>query len=55
MTVSLTCRPCGTLITAESTDELVIQVQTHARDHDGAPELSREHILAHLHGEDLED
>lgn len=55
MTVSLTCGPCGTVITAEDEDELVIRVQAHARDHDGAPDLSREHILSHLRGENPEE
>lgn len=52
MSISLTCGPCGTVITAEDEDELVSAVQAHARDHDGSPELSREHILAHAHGQD---
>jgi hypothetical protein len=50
MTINLTC-PCGEVISAEGEDTLVDRVQTHARDHDGAPQLSREHILAHVHGE----
>jgi hypothetical protein len=39
------------VITAADEDQLVARVQAHARDHDGTPELSREHILAHLRGE----
>lgn len=54
MTVSLTCGPCGTVITAASADDLVIRVQDHARTHDRT-ELSREHILAHLRGEHPEE
>lgn len=51
MSVSLTCGPCGTVITAEDEDQLVTQVQVHAREHDGTADLPREHILAHLRGE----
>lgn len=51
--ISLPCKRCGAVITADDEDELVAQVQTHAaRDHDLAHALSREHILAHLHGQD---
>ena len=49
MTLSMSCRHCGTEVTAEDEDKLVTQVQTHARSHDGGPELSREHILSRLH------
>ncbi|MBA2752428.1 MAG: DUF1059 domain-containing protein [Actinobacteria bacterium] len=45
----MSCRHCGTEVTADDEDELVTQVQTHARSHDGGPELSREHILSRLH------
>ncbi len=55
MTISLTCKPCGSVITADDEDELVARVQTHAVAHDGAPTLSREHILAHVHGDDPEE
>lgn len=51
MELSMTCVPCGTVITADDQDSLVTAMQQHAREHDGA-ELSREHILAHLRGED---
>ncbi len=50
MTVTLACRRCGLVITADDEDELVAEVQAHAaRDHDLAHPLSRERILAHLH------
>jgi len=53
MSISLPCKRCGAVITADDEDELVAKVQTHAaRDHDLAHALSREHILAHLHGQD---
>jgi predicted small metal-binding protein len=51
MTISLACGPCGTVITADDEDQLVSRVQAHAREHDGTPDLPREHILAHLRGE----
>jgi AcrR family transcriptional regulator len=55
MSVSMTCGPCGTVIAAADEDQLVTRVQQHAREHDGAPDLSREHILAHLRGENPEE
>ncbi len=55
MSVSLTCGPCGTVITGDDVDQLVERVQTHAREHDDTPNLSRQHILAHLRGEDPEE
>ncbi len=57
MAVSVTCTRCHELITAADEDELVVQVQTHARDHGGAHGThvpSPEHILAHLHRQDPE-
>lgn len=51
MTISLPCQTCGAVITADDEDALVAQVQIHVRDdHNGVHALSREHILAHLHG-----
>jgi len=58
MTISLPCSRCGASITAEDEDDLVAQVQAHARDHGGAHGAhvpSREHILAHLGGRTPED
>ena len=40
----------GIVIAADSEDDLVTNVQQPAREHDNT-ELSREHILAELHGE----
>jgi hypothetical protein len=51
MTISITCKRCKELITAENEDDLMAQVQDHARDHGGARGThlpSREHVLAHL-------
>lgn len=51
MTVSVTCKRCHELITASDEDDLVAQVEAHARDHGGARGAhvpSRERILAHL-------
>jgi predicted small metal-binding protein len=47
--LNMTCKHCGEVIGADDEDELVSQVQAHARSHDGGPELSREHIQARLH------
>jgi len=55
MTISLTCKRCGEVITADDEDGLVAVVQTHhVRDHDGAHIPAREHILARLHAQDPE-
>ncbi|MCU1528476.1 MAG: hypothetical protein JWP75_2239 [Frondihabitans sp.] len=51
MTVSLICKRCKELITAEDEDDLFAQVEAHARDHGGARGThvpSRERILGHL-------
>jgi hypothetical protein len=58
MAVSLTCTRCQELITAEDQDELVAQVQAHARDHGGAHGQhlpTRERILTHLQRQDAEE
>ncbi len=47
MSISLTCGPSGTVITGETEEELVTNVQAHARAHENT-ELSREHILAEI-------
>lgn len=50
MTISTTCKRCHEPITAENEDDLVAQVQAHARDHGGAHGThipTRNHILAH--------
>lgn len=45
MAKELTCPPCGEIIRGESDDELVENVQRHAKEqHD--TDLSREQILA---------
>lgn len=58
MTVSVTCKRCHELITAEDEDQLVAQVEAHARDHGGAHGThvpSRERVLTHLHRQDAEE
>jgi hypothetical protein len=53
MSISTICKRCREAIIAEYEDDLVAQIQAHARDHGGADGRhvpSREHILAHLHG-----
>jgi hemerythrin-like domain-containing protein len=51
MSISLTCGPSGAVITGETEEELVRNVQAHARAHDNT-ELSRERILTQLRGRD---
>jgi hemerythrin-like domain-containing protein len=51
MSISLTCGPSGAVITGETEDELVSNVQAHARVHENT-ELSRERILAQIRGRD---
>jgi hemerythrin-like domain-containing protein len=53
MSISLTCGPSGAVITGETEEELVANVQAHARAHENK-ELSRERILAELRGGDPE-
>ena len=53
MSISLTCGPSGAVITGETEEELVSNVQAHARAHENT-ELSRERILAQIRGRDPE-
>lgn len=58
MTISMTCKRCHELITAEDDDELVAQVQAHARDHGGAHGQhipNRERVLTHMHRQDPQE
>jgi hypothetical protein len=51
MPVTITCRRCKKPITAQDEDDLIAQVEAHARDHGGAHGRhipTRERILAHL-------
>jgi hypothetical protein len=50
MTVTITCKHCNTVITADDDDDLVVQVQAHVAGHPGEPAsaLTRDHILARL-------
>ncbi len=51
MSITIPCSRCREAIVAKDEDDLVRQVQEHARDHGGAHGAhipSREHILAHL-------
>ncbi len=50
MSLTMTCRHCGTIISAADENELVTAVQDHARSHGDKPELTTEHILARLRG-----
>jgi hypothetical protein len=49
MSISLICGPSGAVITGETEEELVTNVQAHASEHENT-ELSREHILAEIRG-----
>jgi hemerythrin-like domain-containing protein len=51
LSISLTCGPSGAVITGHTEEELVLNVQAHARAHENT-ELSRERILAQLRGRD---
>jgi hemerythrin-like domain-containing protein len=53
MSISLTCGRFGTVISGETEEELVSNVQAHARAHQNT-ELSREHILAEIRVRDRE-
>ncbi len=53
MTISMPCKRCRETIVAEDEEDLVRQVEEHARDHGGARGThvpSRERVLAHLRG-----
>lgn len=57
MTISTICKRCREPIIAADEDDLVAQVQAHARDHGGARGThvpSRDRIIAHLHRHDTE-
>ena len=57
MTISINCKRCKEPITAENEDDLIGQVEAHARDHGGAHRThtpSRERILTHLRHRDGE-
>ncbi len=49
MTLSLTCKSCGEVITAETEDEFIAKGKAHATKHGHTRPLTREHILARLH------
>ncbi len=51
MTISIPCKRCKEIITAADEDDLVAQVEAHARHHGAARGKhvpTRERILAHL-------
>jgi hypothetical protein len=57
MTLATTCKRCRQPIVAEDEDDLVAQVQAHARDHGGAHGThvpTRDHILAHFNNQATE-
>jgi hypothetical protein len=48
MTLTLTCRRCRTVLTADSGDELVALGEDHARQHGHAGPASRDRVLARI-------
>jgi len=57
VTISTICKRCRAPIIASDEDDLVAQVQAHARDHGGARGKhvpSRDRILGHLRRHDTE-
>jgi hypothetical protein len=48
MTLTLTCRHCGTVLTADSEDELAALGQRHARAHGHTRGLPSETVLARI-------
>lgn len=55
MPLTMPCKRCRELIVAQDEEDLMRQVQEHARDHGGAHGThvpSRERILSHLRGLD---
>lgn len=48
MSVELTCRSCGAVLTAETEDELVELGQEHAREHGHTKPQDREHVLERI-------
>ncbi len=48
MSLSLTCRNCGTLLTADTEDELAALGQTHAHEHGHTAPRDRKHIIARI-------
>ncbi len=58
MTVTTTCKRCRQPIVATDEDDLVAQVQAHARDHGGARGThipTREHILGHFRRQESDE
>ena len=50
MSISLTCKGCKTVITAQDEDELVATLQRHiVNDHNSSHSPTREQVLAILH------
>ncbi len=48
MSLSLTCRNCGTVLSAETEDELAALGQAHAQEHGHTGQLDRRHIIARI-------
>lgn len=48
MSLSLTCRNCGTVLRAETEDELAALGQAHAQEHGHTAPMDRRHIIARI-------
>lgn len=48
MTISITCKRCRAVLTAETEDDLAAVGQRHAQEHGHDRPLSRERILARI-------
>lgn len=48
MTLSLTCRRCGTVLNAETEDELAALGQEHGRQHGHPEPMSHDRVLARI-------
>ncbi len=48
MTLSLTCRRCGTVLNAETEDELAALGQEHGRRHGHTQPMERDRVLARI-------
>jgi len=48
MSLSLTCRKCGTVLTADTEDELAVLGQAHAQEHGHTAPLDPQRVLARI-------
>lgn len=48
MSLSLTCKNCGTVLSADTEDELAVLGQSHAREHGHTIPMDRRHSIARI-------